>query len=79
MKRIDLRYPIVIAAFYAPGLMMLIGAWVLGYSTDEARVIVAPIGATIGFIVSADSAENMFGRYGTPIWWIIPRRKGGAE
>lgn len=37
MKRIDLRYPLVILSFYVPGLLLLIGAWLLGYTTEDVR------------------------------------------
>lgn len=48
MMTIDLRYIIPIGAFYAPGLMMLFGGWVLGYSLEEMRNFVAGFGAIVG-------------------------------
>jgi len=70
--RIDLRYVIVVLAFYAPGALMLVGAWLLGYSTAEAREDVMVIGGPIGAL-AAWSAGFMF-IYGHPIWWRIGGR-----
>ena len=68
--RIDLRYPIVIGVFYLPGLLMLIGAWLLGYSTEEAREVIAVMGGFLGF-VSAFLAAFLLHVGSDPIWWCI--------
>lgn len=68
MTRIDLRYLLVIAAFYAPGAMMALGALMLGFSVEEFRAPVAGIGAFCGAIVFGVCAITLF-LDGGPIWW----------
>lgn len=67
MKRIDLRFLIVIGAFYAPGIAMLIGAIGLGYSLDEARLTISCFGFVIG--LCAAIAAIAHGYDTGPIWW----------
>lgn len=76
--RIDLRIPIVIAAFYTPGLIFLIGAWLLGYSTEEARDFVAFLGGVLGILILLVLTAYLFLEEG-PIWWKIPGTKGDSE
>jgi len=68
--RIDLRYVIVVAAFYAPGLLMLCGAWILGYSRAEAREFVGVMGIIAGLLSCGSSVIVLFIE-GAPIWWRI--------
>ena len=49
---IDLRYVLPIVAFYAPGLMMLLGGLVLGFSLGEMRYVVAFLGGFCGAALS---------------------------
>jgi len=67
--RIDLRYVIVVAAFYAPGLLMLCGAWMLGYSTAEVREVVAKAGGSMGLLAAWFAVVIAIHR--APIWWRI--------
>jgi hypothetical protein len=72
--RIDLRYIIVIGVFYAPGVLMLIGALAIGYSLAEVREVVAAMGATFGGTASFLTALGLF--FGCdPIWWRVWGRK----
>ena len=67
--RIDLRYPIVVAGFYVPGLMVLIGAWLLGYSTAEVRDFVAIAGLILGLCTPAPTVTFLFlTDHARPIW-----------
>ena len=77
--RIDLRYLIVFGAFYAPGLMMLLGAWALGYSTVEARETVSTFGILFGAFISGLMAIILFtGPCASPIWVTLWKRGGDA-
>jgi len=67
--RIDLRYVIVVVAFYAPGLLMLCGAWMLGYSTAEVREVVAMFGGSVGLL--SGWLAVVIAIHGAPIWWRI--------
>ena len=67
---IDLRYLIVVGAFYAPGLAMLIGAWMLGYATLQVREVVATIGLILGFTATVFTVVALFAD-GQPIWFRI--------
>lgn len=74
--RIDLRYPIVIAAFYAPGLMLLIGAWLLGYSTVEVREAVAFAGSLLGLGGIYPAIIVLFlSDHARPIWLHLGKRR----
>lgn len=78
--RIDLRYPIVIAAFYAPGLMLLIGAWLLGYSTVEVRDFVAIMGFILGLFTLAATIGLLFlTDHARPIWLHLGKRRVGDD
>jgi hypothetical protein len=57
---IDLRYIICFASFYAPGFMLLTGAWLLGYSIAEVRETIAVIGLVMGFMLSLVLAVALF-------------------
>ena len=72
--RIDLRYLIIVAMFYVPGALLLIGAWALGYSTNEAREGVALIGAILGSASAITIGGILFAERG-PIWWQIGGKK----
>lgn len=74
MLRIDLRYVLIIVAFYAPGALTLIGAWMLGYSTVEVREFVGSLGLFVGFCASSIVGIVLF-TGGRPIWFEIGRRK----
>lgn len=50
---INLKYFFPVLAFYAPGALMLTGAWMLGYTTDESRELVAFFGGFSGIITSS--------------------------
>ena len=63
--RIDLRYIIVIGVFYAPGVLMLIGALALGYSLAEVGRLFAVMGATFW------GALRHFGCT-WPVLWLWP-------
>lgn len=67
--RIDLRYIITAAVFYAPGLVMLIGAWMLGFDTSEVRHDVLAIGWASGTAASLFVGMMLF-LGGKPIWWV---------
>lgn len=70
---IDLRYVIVLGVFYVPGLLILIGAWLLGYSTAEAREFVAIMGVSAGIVASGVTALGLFvDPEGEPTWLKIP-------
>lgn len=43
-----LRVLFVVGAFYVPGLMLLLGSWVLGYSLEESRDVIGLMGAFMG-------------------------------
>lgn len=73
--RIDLRYPIVVASFYAPGVMMLIGAWALGYTMSEVRDVIAVGGAMGGVATSLVCIAILFSFDKKPIWWEVKRRE----
>lgn len=75
--KIDLRIPILIAAFYTPGLLVLIGAWALGYSTEEAREVVAFVGLMAGASISLPAGVFLYMEHG-PIWWTIPNTGGNG-
>jgi hypothetical protein len=49
---IDLRWLLPVVALYAPGLLMLIGAWALGYTTEEIRGPVGVLGLLTGSLFS---------------------------
>lgn len=68
MKRIDLRYPLAILSFYAPGLLLLIGARLIGYNTEEVRQFVAEIGIICGTHFMLAVLLILFIEY-KPIWW----------
>ena len=72
--RIDLRYTIVVGVFYAPGVLMLIGALALGYSLAEVREVVAVMGTAFGAIASFLAALGLFAG-SDPIWWRVWGRK----
>lgn len=74
MIRIDLRYLAIVAAFYAPGLLVLIGAFTLGYSLNEVRDFVAFIGLFVGATIAFVVATSLFVR-GKPLWFEIGLRK----
>lgn len=74
MIRIDLRYVLLVVAFYAPGALMLIGAWVLGYSTVEVREFVGVFGMLCGLFTAPVVSALLFVD-GAPIWFEIGRRK----
>lgn len=74
MIRIDLRYVLIIVAFYAPGALTLIGAWMLGYSTVEVREFVGVLGLLCGFFAASAIGILLF-TDGAPIWFEIGRRK----
>jgi len=74
MTRIDLRYVIPVVAFYLPGLMMLTGGWVLGFSVEEMRETVALIGALSGGCAFAGAA--LFTPH-EPVWLNL--RKGESD
>lgn len=76
MTRIDLRYPLVILAFYVPWALIMIGSWAIGYSTEEAREGVAVFGSIFGGYASVQMIIEMF-RDRTPIWWEF--RNGGRD
>jgi hypothetical protein len=71
--RIDLRYVLPIVAFYVPGLMLLVGGWMLGLSTEEARAFVIVMGLIMGtFSVGATILAIL--DHNRPIWWTIWKR-----
>jgi len=72
--RIDLRYIIVVGVFYAPGVLMLIGALALGYSLAEVRDVIATVGAVAGLAGVVSLAPALFAGSG-PIWWRVWGRK----
>ena len=72
--RIDLRYIIVIGVFYAPGVLMLIGALALGYSLAEVRDVIATVGGFTGLSGVVFLAPALFAGSG-PIWWRVWGRK----
>ena len=72
--RIDLRYVIVFLAFYAPGVMMLIGGFVLGFSIDEMRTTVALFGFIFGIFPAIFTAAVMYDDFG-PIWLTLWRKR----
>lgn len=72
--RIDLRYIIVIGVFYAPGVLMLIGALALGYSLAEVRDVIAAVGGFVGLAGVVFIAPALFAGSG-PIWWRVWGRK----
>lgn len=76
--KIDLRIPIIVVAFYTPGFLLLGGAWMLGYSTEEARDVVAVLGIMLGIVVSVGAIAFVSSEVG-PIWWTIPGTKGDSE
>jgi len=57
---IDLRYILPLIAFYVPGLLILIGAWALGYTTEEARDAVAVMGGISGAMALIFCAAFLF-------------------
>lgn len=74
--RIDLRYAIVVAGFYVPGLMVLIGAWLLGYSTAEVRDFVGGIGVILGLCTPAPTIALLFlSDHARPIWLHLGKRR----
>ncbi len=68
---VNLRYLIPIAAFYVPGVMMLIGALVLGYSVSEVRDTISFAGTSVGLPTAAWVAIGIKGK--PPIWLNLTR------
>lgn len=56
---IDLRYILPIAAFYVPGVMIVLGGFALGYSLAEMRDGVAAFGSSFGAAFSLTCALQM--------------------
>lgn len=69
--RVDLRYVIVLLAFYAPGLLMYIGSLMLGFTLEESRSAIAVIGSLFGFIEVSLMIQLLFSSRGKPIWFCI--------
>lgn len=64
---IDMRYPLAIGAFYLPGLLMIVGGWLLGFSLDEMRLVVALLGSILGAMVAGVATAALFINC-EPIW-----------
>lgn len=77
--RIDLRYPIAIAAFYLPGVLFLIFARLIGYGFHEVWHAIAVGGGIAGLIASGITAGFLFDYSSHPIWWGSSRKREGEE
>jgi len=73
--RVDLRYVVVLLAFYVPGLLMYIGSLMLGFTLEESRYAIAIMGTLFGSIESSLMISLLFPSGGKPIWFYIWRKR----
>ena len=75
MIRIDLRYVMPIAAFYAPTVLFAGLGFILGFSLHEMREVLLAIGGLLG-VFAALAAVGLYSvDRRDPVWFYIKGKK----